>query len=99
MIIPEGEYDYCDGFGRYAASHYKRLERPGDIDGRYAVIYPHAAPDIACSIFVSASQILAVQLFDRDQQPYVVWSDLNGHVVVTNLETVRTRLNEVGLGW
>jgi len=104
LLKPAQPIETCDDDAQYAVAGYKRMpdREDGSVvveDHRYLVVYPAGKPTPLVSLFFEASIVWDSRLFRHGENTHVAWTNDNGHVVVVNLDKVRSRLETIGLGW
>ncbi len=103
-VLKERQNIYaCDDKVQYsvATSRISGPDRDGGVrtDDRYVVVCPAGDPNPLVSFFFEAAQVFDAQFFEHQQRIHLAWTNDRGHIAVVDLETIRTRLETVGLGW
>ncbi len=88
---------FCDDKGLFSASLTKYT--PDSFDDRYVVLYPAGEPDPLVSFFFEASHGFEGAFFEHQNRTHLAWVNDKGHIVVADLEKIRSRLESVRLGW
>ncbi len=88
----------CDDKGRFGGTMSKMIPGSAD-DNRYVRFFHVGDGNPRASFFYEAAEGFDPEFFEYQNRTHLGWANTKGHIVLIDLETIRSRLETVGLGW